>query len=101
MSAAAITRFVRFLVKKSEREGNNNFVTELADLAAAQILKGKGSIGFLQSASGNGKSVTQAESLSCDEVAEACEDALELLRDDGGGQITSPDFSNLFERKRP
>jgi len=99
MSAAATDRFVSYLVMKSEREGNTEFVSQLAKLAETQILAGKGSVGFLQAASGNGKSVTQASSLTCDEVGLACETALRIIADEGhSSPTTSPDFSNMFQQ---
>jgi len=96
MSAASVTRFTNYLVKKSEREGNTDFVKQLAKLAEDEIVAGNGAVGFLQTCSGNGTSATQAEALSCDEVGYACERAFEIIADTpGGGAITFPDFSKM------
>lgn len=99
MSSAAVNRLVNFLVMECEDGGASpptKFTDDLLVLAKAEILSGNGSVGFLQSSSGNGKTVTQAESLTCDEVAYACRMALRLYNDDAGGSpVTFPVFSQM------
>lgn len=93
---AAVDRFVKYLVMECEEEEGTTFVDELRALAKAEILAGKGSVGFLTTASANGKNVAQAEKLSCDEVASACLTAKRLYNDDAGSSpITFADFSSM------
>lgn len=99
MSSPAVDRFVKFLVMKCERTSNTAFVDQLLALADKAILDGKGSVGFLQAASGNGKSVTQIGALTCDEVGFACEKALQLYKEkDGSGPIVFPYFTDMMQR---
>jgi len=89
-----IARFTKFLVAECEDTGTTAFVDELLAKAKEQIIAGGGSVGFLQSASGNGKSVTQTSAFTCDEVASACRVALRLYADTAGTrEITVLDFS--------
>lgn len=102
MSSPAVDRFVKFLVMKCERTSNTEFVDRLLALADEAILAGKGSVGFLMAASGNGKSVTQAEALTCDEVGFACEKALQIYNEqDGSSPIAFPDFSDMMQKRTP
>lgn len=99
MSSAAVDRFTKFLVMECEDTGSMTFVDTLLTAAKAAILAGQGSVAFLQAASGNGKSVTQAGALTCDEVAFACRTALRLYNNDAGsGPITFPDFTDMMQR---
>jgi hypothetical protein len=94
MPTGSVTRFVNFLVMECEDTGQTTFVNTMLAAAKAQILAGQGSIGFLTTASANGKAVTQVGSLTADEIAWACRTALRTYE---GTRRTGPftflDFS--------
>lgn len=96
---AAVDRFTKFLVMECEDGGSTpatKFTDDLLALAKTEILAGNGSVGFLQTTSGNGKTVGLLQSLTCDEVAFACRTALRIYNADAGGSpITFPDFSGM------
>lgn len=72
---------------------STTFLDQLLTLAKAEILVGNGSVGFMASASANGKSFTLNEKLSCDDVAFACRTAKRLYTGaEGHSPITFLNF---------
>ena len=91
---AAVDRFVKFLVMECEDTEDTAFVDDLLAKAKEQITAGQGSIGFLTTGSANGKTASQLQQLTCDEVAYACRMALrQYANAAGSGPITFIDFS--------
>lgn len=98
MSSPNVDRFIDFLVMECEDTSTTDYVDGLLTAAKAEIQAGNGSIGFLQTSGGNGKSVGQGEHLTCAEMAFACRKALRIYADAGGqSPIVFPDFGGTFQ----
>jgi len=92
--SADLSQLIKFLVMECEDTQSTDYVTGLLAQAKAQIQSGNGSIGFIQSASANGKHINRTEQYTCLDVAQACREALRLYNDiPGTSPITFLDFS--------
>jgi hypothetical protein len=93
---AAARQLYDFLLADLEATESTTYATALLTAAKAQITAGGGQLGFINSASLNGKNFGKQLVLTALDTALAARKALDDYDDDGQVQITNPDFGGAF-----
>jgi hypothetical protein len=99
MTNDAIERFIDALVAQVEiDETRLDKIKALNSEAFNKVAAGGGAMAFISATTGNGRSVTREQSITCDEMLHATTEALKVIANGRPSNCTTADMSHLYFR---